>query len=135
MLVLNFAVFFSFSTLLAVATRSTVACVFGSVLFWLLCWGMNFGRHVTQVLPEKHGASAVLSRSTEIGYWVLPKPLDFQLMIADGLMPGHTVFRLVSTPGLSEHGAWSPLASVLASLGAAAVLLALATYEFLSADY
>jgi ABC-2 family transporter protein len=46
MLLLHFAIFFSFSTFLAVWTRSTVACVFGSILFWLMCWGMNYGHHI-----------------------------------------------------------------------------------------
>lgn len=44
-LLIHFAIFFSFSTLLAVWTRSTVSCVFGTILFWLLCWGMNYGHH------------------------------------------------------------------------------------------
>src|SRR4030088_1674685 len=44
-LLLHFAIFFSFSLLLAVCTRSTVVCVFGSIVFWFLCWGMNYGRH------------------------------------------------------------------------------------------
>ena len=43
LLLLEFAIFYSFSILLAVVTRSTVACVFGSVLFWLLAWGINYG--------------------------------------------------------------------------------------------
>jgi len=38
LLLLQFAVLYSFSVLLAVTTRSTVACVFGSLLFWLLAW-------------------------------------------------------------------------------------------------
>ena len=44
LLLLQFAIFYSFSVLLAVITRSTVACVFGSLLFWLLAWGINYGR-------------------------------------------------------------------------------------------
>ena len=44
---LHFAIFFSFSVFLAVWTRSAIACVFGSLLFWFLCWGMNFGRHAS----------------------------------------------------------------------------------------
>jgi hypothetical protein len=134
-LVLHFAVFFSFSAMLAVATRSTVACVFGSLLFWGLCWGMNIGRHATQVIPELHGLSTTLSTTTEIGYWVLPKPLDFHLLLSDSLQPGEVFFRLVSIQRLAEHGAWSPLASVLASLTAAVVLLGIANYELLTADY
>jgi hypothetical protein len=121
--------------MLAVMTRSPTACVFGSVLFWGLCWGMNLGRHVTHVVPELHGVSTVLAASTEIGYWVLPKPFDFELSISDHLQPGDVFFRLVSTQRLSEHNAWSPIASLMASVAAAAVLLGLATYEFVSADY
>ena len=44
-LLLHFTVFYSFSAMLAVWTRSTVVCVFGTLLFWVMCWGMNFGRH------------------------------------------------------------------------------------------
>ena len=43
LLLVQFAIFYSFSVLLAVVTRSTVACVFGSMLFWLLAWGINYG--------------------------------------------------------------------------------------------
>jgi hypothetical protein len=36
-LLAHFAVFFSFSAMLAVATRNAVVCVLGSLLFWLVC--------------------------------------------------------------------------------------------------
>ena len=45
LLLLQFAVFFGFSLLLAVCCRSTVVCVFGSIAFWAICWAINFGRH------------------------------------------------------------------------------------------
>ncbi len=48
LLLLQFAVFYSFSVLLAVIMRSTVACVFGSLLFWLLAWGINYGYVMAQ---------------------------------------------------------------------------------------
>src|SRR5262249_15782481 len=41
LLLLQFAVFYGFSVFLAVVARSTVACVFGSLLFWMLAWGIN----------------------------------------------------------------------------------------------
>jgi hypothetical protein len=135
LLVLHFAVFFSFSAMLAVATRSAVACVFGSLLFWVLCWGMNFGRHAVHVVPELHGFSGALAFTTEVGYWVLPKPLDFQLLLSDGLRPGETIGRLVSTPSLTEHDAWFPVASVFASVAVGLALLAVAAYDFVTADY
>jgi len=45
LLLLHFAIFFSFSTFLAVWTRSTVTCVFGSILFWIICWTMNYSHN------------------------------------------------------------------------------------------
>lgn len=45
LLLLHFAIFFSFSTFLAVWTRSTVTCVFGSILFWIVCWTMNYAHN------------------------------------------------------------------------------------------
>jgi ABC-type transport system involved in multi-copper enzyme maturation permease subunit len=135
LLLLHFAVFFSFSAMLAVATRSSTACVFGSVLFWIMCWGLNFGRHVTHVVSDLHGVSNVLGATTEVAYWVLPKPLDFQLMLSDGLQPGEVFARLVSTASLADAGVWHPLASAVASASAGVVLFALAAYEFVTADY
>ena len=45
LLIVNFAVFYAVSAFLAVWTRSTVGGVFGTLLFWLLCWAMNFTHH------------------------------------------------------------------------------------------
>ncbi len=135
LLLLHFAVFYGFSAMLAVATRSTVVCVFGSVLFWVMCWAMNFGRHVTLVAPELRGGSGALRATSDVGYWMLPKPLDFHLLLADRLQPGELIARAVSTPMLAEHGGWFPVASVLASVAAGLVLFAAAAYDFVTADY
>lgn len=43
-LLVHFTVFYSFSTVLAVITRSTVTCAIGAVLFWFACWGINLAR-------------------------------------------------------------------------------------------
>ena len=64
LLLLQFAIFYSFSALLAVVTRSTVACAFGSVLFWLLAWGINYGSVMAR------GSSCLFSKRTAI-----PSPL------------------------------------------------------------
>ncbi len=55
LLLLHFAVFFSVSLLLAVCTRSTVVCVFGSILFWCIAWGMNYGRNVLEASAAHAG--------------------------------------------------------------------------------
>jgi hypothetical protein len=135
LLVLHFAVFFSFSAVLAVATRSTVACVFGSIVFWLLCWAMNFGRHSALVLPELGGALPSVARTLELGYWLLPKPLDFHIILLNALQPDHSFTGLVNTRALAERGAWAPVSSVLASVACAAALLVLAGYDFVTAEY
>src|SRR5205085_10447619 len=75
LLVVNFAVFYAVSALLAVCTRSTVVSVFGTLLFWVLCWAMNFTHHriVAFPPPEVTPATTFL---LDVGYWALPKPLD-----------------------------------------------------------
>ncbi|MEO2088203.1 MAG: ABC transporter permease subunit, partial [Gemmataceae bacterium] len=45
LLVVNFAIFYAVSAFIAVCTRSTVAAAFGTLLFWMLCWAMNFTHH------------------------------------------------------------------------------------------
>jgi ABC-type transport system involved in multi-copper enzyme maturation permease subunit len=135
LLLLHFAVFFSFSAMLAVATRSTVACVFGSILFWLLCWAMNFGRHAFLLVPELHAAASGLGPTVEFGYWLLPKPLDCHLILLDTLQDDHLLARFIDTHTLAERGAWQPVGSVLASCACALVLLALAAYDFVTVEY
>ena len=55
LLLLQFAVFFGFSLLLAVCFRSTVVCVFGSIAFWGICWAINFGRHAVMAAAAVAG--------------------------------------------------------------------------------
>ena len=44
-LLLQFFAFFGFSALIAVATRSTVAAMLGGIFFWVVSWGISFGRN------------------------------------------------------------------------------------------
>jgi len=130
LLVLHFAVFFSFSVMLAVATRNTAACVFGTVLFWLLCWAMNFGRHAAMGTLDPHVISPAFGWVIDSAYWVLPKPLDFQLVLSDG---SHG--EVLGLGRVTERGAWSPALSLLASALCGAGLLAVAAYDFAGAEY
>jgi hypothetical protein len=135
LLLLHFVVFFRFSALLAVATRSTVACLFGSVLFWMLCWGMNLGRHAALLMPGAEAMSPFFLHTVEAGYWLLPKPLDFHVVLLGTLNTDHFFGRIVNTQALAARGAWAPMMSVVASALWAVVLLAMAVYDFLTADY
>ena len=74
-------------------------------------------------------------RTLELGYWVLPKPLDFHAILLRAFEADHLVSGLIDFPGLAAGGAWSPGLSVLASAAAGAVLLGVAAYDFLTAEY
>jgi ABC-type transport system involved in multi-copper enzyme maturation permease subunit len=134
-LLVHFGVFFSFSAMLAVTTRSTVACVFGSILFWCLSWAMNLGRHATRTITELKEVQQTFGNTVEIGYWILPKPLDFHLLLRNALQAEDFITNLASSGRLIEQGAWSPTLSVLASALCGLVLLSVAAYEFLQAEY
>jgi ABC-type transport system involved in multi-copper enzyme maturation permease subunit len=141
-LVLHFAAIYSFSVLLGVCTRSTVACIFGAVLFWLVCWGINLGRHYTLALPTLAPGTPPLSPLTafltEAGYWLLPKPADLIVLLEQTLQAGQhftvpsswEVYRVVD-----RNGAYIPALAVFTSLGFAAVMLAISGRQLAATDY
>jgi hypothetical protein len=133
-LLLNFAAFFSFSALLAVTTRNAVACVIGSVLFWLLCVMMNLGRHglVAYDLESFSAASRFLS---EVSYWILPKPVDFIAVVHDMLNPQPLTERMEDFAKIREKGAFHPALSLAASLVFPVVVVAMSAYEIETIDY
>ena len=135
LLLLHFAVFFSVSALLAVMTRSTVVCAFGSILFWLVCWGMNYGRHKAIGIADLQNLPRPFSFIIELGYWVLPKPLDFHIILLDSLQADNFVSQVVDLPSLVARGAWSPERSVMTSVLFGVVVLGIAAYEFVKEDY
>jgi hypothetical protein len=132
---LHFAVFFSFSAMLAVSTRNTAACVIGSIVFWMMCYAMNYGRHVAMVIPEFQHMSPAFTFILESGYWIFPKPLDFHLILREVLHADTLFSRVVDTPKLVELHAWKPFLSVAASLAAGVVLFSVAAYDFVTTDY
>jgi hypothetical protein len=131
LLLLHFTVFFSFSLMLAVLTRNAAACAFGAVLFWLLCWAMNFGRHAAVNALDLPGAGWAL----EVGYWVLPKPLDFQIALTPSLGRDPALEQLVDVRRLTDRGLWAPAWSLLASAAWGLALLAVAAYDFGTVEY
>ncbi len=137
LLLLHFAVFFSVSALLAVWTHSTVLCVFGSIAFWLLSWGMNFGRQIVTlanaVTPDGT-FSPRLGWLAEFGYWLLPKPADLGALLFNTLGAGADFNRVVNYDALAAHG-FSMTLSVISSLGFAVVVLLAATRSFNRSDY
>ena len=133
----EFAVLYSFSAALAVWTRSTVACVVGSLLLWGLCSAVNFHR-LAAVLQTENGPAAASP-------------------VADALLRGG-LLGVAQTGGPGAHlaggaaaptntsapcrrcGRWSPnrsnlALSVLTSLLFAAALLAAACLRLAKMDY
>jgi hypothetical protein len=135
LLVFHFAVFYSFSALLAVSTRSAIACLFGSVLFWLICWGMNFGRHAVLAVPELQAMGAGMSHTVELSYWLLPKPADPGILLLEALGIGDPFSGILDFSKVRDAGAFHPVLSILSSLLFAAVMVAVSAYEFATAEY
>jgi hypothetical protein len=133
LLLLQFAVFFSFSLLLAVSTRSTVVCVFGSIAFWAVCWGMNFGRNAVIAAHDAAGTgkfSTSLVDVADAGYWMLPKPVDMGKLVFDSL-GGGSHFQSLFPAAASVPVAMSILTSALF----ACVVLFAAAKQFKTVDY
>lgn len=135
MLVLHFAIFYSFSVLLAVASRSTVVCVFGAIVFWMLCWGMNFGRHYVVTLPEFESMRPAMKVLVEVGYWTLPKPGDQGIILAGLLDAGRFASPVPAFTLAQQQGHFHLELSLLTSVLFALVMLACAAREFVIQDY
>ncbi len=140
--VLNFSVIYSFSVLLAVCTRSTIACLFGSILFWLVCWGMNIGHHFIFGFEEISGGTASLGPMsqflTEMGYWILPKPADISILLEQAMGAQNYTVTLSSQSEfqqLVENGAFFPIWSILASLVFSVTMLFVSGNQLAATDY
>lgn len=137
-LMLHFSIFFGFSALLAVCTRSTVACVFGSIAFWCICWIANYGRHA--IAAEVYGDSDAdfggnLAGLMEVVYWIFPKPADLGIILSQALEAGEQFAQPLAYIGVQAQGDFHPWLSVLASLAFAVVLLLAAARQFEQMDY
>jgi hypothetical protein len=135
LLLLHFATFFAFAAMLAVATRSTVASVLGTVVFWLLCGAVNVARHALHAIPDLAGLGESAGRGAEVGYWILPKPLDLHALLVGALEGSGTAGGALDLRTLVENAHWSPQLSVLTSLAYALLLFGVAVYDFATAEY
>jgi ABC-type transport system involved in multi-copper enzyme maturation permease subunit len=142
LLIINFAVIYSFGVLMAVYTRSTVACVFGCILFWVLCWGTNYGHHMAYALPVLSQGQSQMSSFTyffvQVSYWTLPKPADMQWILEDALGIG-TYFGAISQAdgfkqaiaGRAVDKVWSVLSSAVFCI----LMLGISTRHLSQTDY
>jgi ABC-type transport system involved in multi-copper enzyme maturation permease subunit len=139
LLLVQFAVFYGASAWIAASRRRTVACLLGSLLFWFLCWGMNYGRHAVVALPELTRdvapPSAWLRGTVEAGYWVLPKPADLSIILSRAIDTSRHFAAVPEFETVQKLHRFHPVLSVAASLAAAGLLLAAAARQFEAADY
>jgi ABC-type transport system involved in multi-copper enzyme maturation permease subunit len=135
LLLLQFAIFYSFSVLLAVVTRSTAACVVGTLLFWFLAWMINYGAVMARGSSELQSLPSSTRVLVEAGYWISPKPIDAGLLLFDALDAHHHFEKPVVFQLVESGQSFSPLLSILSSLAITGVLLALSTYELNATDY
>jgi ABC-type transport system involved in multi-copper enzyme maturation permease subunit len=133
-LLLHFTAFYSFSAMLAVWTRSTVVCVFGTLLFWVLCWGMNFGRHAV-IANDPPGMSNGSRFALEVGYWVLPKPADLNAIFDDAMDSQAFAAGVPEIDVARQKGHLNLLLSAVASLLFAGAMFGVAAWEFRNAEY
>ena len=134
LLTFNFAVFYAVSAFLAVWTRSAVASAFGTLLFWLLCSATNFARHHLHAFPPA-GLSDAAVLVTDIGYWVLPKPLDLSAVFFDAMHAADHRLQIVEIQKAQEAGRLHPELAAATAAAFAAATLGLACYEFETTDY
>ncbi|HYV36191.1 MAG TPA: hypothetical protein VE988_10835 [Gemmataceae bacterium] len=142
LLVVNFAVIYSFAVLIAVLTRSTVACVFGCVLFWALCWGANYGHHFIYAAPDLAAGQSSIGPFTtflaQAGYWMLPKPADMEWILQDALRSGDYLIAIANAPGFKQaiaSGAVDKSMSVVTSIMFSVVMLVISSRHLSKTDY
>ncbi len=135
LLLLQFAVFYSFSVLLAVVSRSTVTCVFGAVLFWLLAWGINYGSIMARNVVETRSLPPATVALANTAYWIFPKPIDGGLILFNALNASRHFEKPLVFTLLESWRGFSPALSILSSFAITIALLAFSAYELQATDY
>ncbi len=134
LLVVQYFVFAAAGALIAVATRSTVAVMIGSIVFALISWGISFGKHYLQVVRIEE-ARPEFGQLVDYVYWIMPKPTDFSLILHQAMgAPTEEMGRIGLRPIL-ERGLYSPGWAVASTLAVGIVLLGFAVYELNHQDY
>lgn len=142
LLIIQFAVFYSFSVLVAVSWRSSVACVLGVILLWAASFGINYGRFTAMAMPQLGSQARQLSPATktliDVAYWMMPKPADMVITLQDLLNAEKHSATLRNAPVVKDaidRGAYDPLLSLLSSLGFGIVMLGLAGAQLAKVEY
>lgn len=132
---LQFALFYSFSVMLAVVTRNTVACAFGTLLFFVACIVMNTARHTLVIHAGEPGYLAQLPVMVEAGYWFLPKPVDLAILLSSSLDAANYFQQMFEYHTLQQRGAFQPLMSLAVSCLFMVISVWIGALQFNEIDY
>lgn len=134
-LCVHFVAVFAVAVLIAVCTRSAVACTLGAVAFWCICLAANqayLGRALTAAANADTLTTArPMLWATKASYWILPKPLDL-LITLDKAVDSAAHFVLAPEAAAAS---FNIALSFATSLLFAAAVLVLAGREFATIDY
>ena len=133
-LLLHFTVFYAFCRDARGVDAEHGRVRLRTLLFWVLCWGMNFGRHAT-IANDPRGMSDGSRAALEIGYWVLPKPGDLNVIFDDALDTEGFGAGVPEFVRAREKGELNLMLSALASLLFAFAMFGVAAHEFRNAEY
>jgi ABC-type transport system involved in multi-copper enzyme maturation permease subunit len=132
MLLLHFSLFFSFSALLGVLTRSTLLSMLGSLAFWFACWGINFS-HLSALAHPATTAGPEVQAVTAL-YWLLPKPANLNYLLQE-MVESVVYFARVPALASLHPDAVSPVATLITSALFIVAVLAYAGRKLRLADY
>lgn len=132
---LQFAIFYSFSVMLAVITRNTVACAFGTLLFFAACIVMNTARHSLVLHVGEPGYLTSMPAMVEAGYWFLPKPVDLVILLSSTMDASNYFQQVFEYHALKERGAFQPLMSMAASCLFMVISVWIGAVQFNDIDY
>ena len=133
LVLVQFAVLYSFSLLIAVWVGNPILCVLGTVLLWSVCAAVNNGRNSLAAGDEKPGP--LVGGLAEAGYWLLPKPVDLNFILDQGLQAGKHFATNGPLHALNQRRQFLPELSLLTSVLFVAGVLALAGRRFARVDY
>ena len=91
--------------------------MFGTLLFWVLCWAMNMTHHHVFGFDVK-GVTPSSSHLIETGYWVIPKPLDMSGIFFDAMRAEN---YSTPVPQLTRHQVEGPVPPGMVGRGVARV--------------
>ena len=110
------------------------ASAFGTLIFWLFCWGINF-THFRLIAFPVEGISATSTMLLDLGYWIFPKPLDMSGIFFDAMQAQGFSTKPEELTIAQQVGRFHPEASIASSLAFAVALLGFGSYEFHQTDY